>query len=450
MKLTINSVNFNTYNFGFKTKQIKDQKVQTQVGLVDLDASLALRNQILFKGSSSLQRERLIAETIEKNSLPIKPETLSFVLSPLEKENDLYVKYLKTGSKFFDLFLRYFLHTEYPFKDEGELTDIIADFIKFKNKARIIKDFIPKELLPSQESEEMTLNEQSDCLNAFLGAIIYENEDGYKTAFEFLKERIGEKVYPDNYDIEEGPFEKLARAVKNKGYSWHDLYQKTRYSGGQWLYAVYFKDMLLVEVRSDKYDKKDKEQFINQTVEKIESGEINLADANDDLDNLPYVNYKKPTSERLDELEAFCQKWNLEFNDINLLHKVFLYGEMQDGTALAHCDTYEALEYVGDAVLGFCIHEILQDNLSSKVSRQKICAKRHAFVKNENLITLSKEMKLPSYTINRNTPQGDKRKADMFEALIGAIFMDGKEVGINKVYRFLDKNFRDKICSVES
>ena len=109
MKLTINSVKFNTYNFGFKTKQIKDQKVQTQVGLVDLDASLALRNQILFKGSSSLQRERLIAETIEKNSLPIKPETLSFVLSPLEKESDLYVKYSKTGSKFFELFLRYFL-----------------------------------------------------------------------------------------------------------------------------------------------------------------------------------------------------------------------------------------------------------------------------------------------------------------------------------------------------
>ena len=56
---------------------------------------------------------------------------------------------------------------------------------------------------------------------------------------------------------------------------------------------------------------------------------------------------------------------------------------MKDYSALAHCDTYEILEFVGDAVLGFCTHEILQDNLAD-APREVICSKRHAFVKNKN------------------------------------------------------------------
>ena len=146
-------------------------------------------------------------------------------------------------------------------------------------------------------------------------------------------------------------------------------------------------------------------------------------------------------------MKDFAQKWGIEIKDISLLHKAFLYGEMQDCSALAHCDTYETLEYIGDAVLGFCTHEILQDNLPN-LSRQKICAKRHAFVKNKNLSLMADKMKLMDYTINRNQARGEKRSADLFEALIGAIFMDGGADGVDKVYKFLDDNFRDEIINI--
>ena len=61
---------------------------------------------------------------------------------------------------------------------------------------------------------------------------------------------------------------------------------------------------------------------------------------------------------------------------------------------------------------------------------------------------MAQRMDLGSYTINRDKARGEKRTADMFEALMGAIFLDGKEEGINNVYKFLDKHFRNDICNI--
>ena len=236
----------------------------------------------------------------------------------------------------------------------------------------------------------------------------------------------------------------MANLVESKGYSWQDLYQETRFFNEQWHYRIHFKDLILSEAKGGRKNHEVREQCMLDAIEKIESGEISLDKAEDDL---TYTNYKKPTSQRIKNLEEFCKKYDLKFNDISLLHKAFLYGEMKDGSALAHCDTYETLEYVGDAVLGFCTHEILQDNLEN-APREIISAKRHAFVKNKNLALLAEKMNLASYTINRDKARGEKRTADMFEALMGAIFLDGKEEGINNVYKFLDKHFRDDICNM--
>lgn len=442
MNLTINPIKFNNQKFALKRPQNKEQKSYAKKDLTGLNASLALKNQILFRG---LSKRELIENTIEKNSLPIKPRTLNFVLSPPQEKTGLYLKYSKTGSKFFELYSRYILHSDYPIKDEGELTDIIVDFIKYKNKARIINDFIPNDLLPKLENKGLTQSVQADCLNAFLGAVIYENENGFQTAFNFLNNSIGKNIYPKNLILEESSFEKLANVVENKGYSWQDIYQETRFFNEQWHYRIHFKDLILSEAQGGRKNHEVREQCILSAIEKIESGEINLNDAKD---NLTYINYKKPTADRTRSLEAFCKQYDLKFNDISILHKAFLYGEMKDGSALAHCDTYETLEFVGDAILGFCVHEILQNNLPD-APREIISAKRHAFVKNKNLALLAKEMDLASYTINRDKSRGEKRTADIFEALMGAILIDGKEEGINNVYKFLDENFRDEICKIQ-
>jgi len=413
----------------------------------DFETSQALKNQILFKGNLGVsKKEELIQGAIEKSSLPIKPQTLDFVLSaPVDKAN-LYLKYSKTGSKFFELYSRYLLHKNYPIKDEGELTEFIAYFIKHDNKARIINDFIPKELLPDFQNKNATQIIQANCLNALLGAIIYENEDGFKTAFNFLNNQIGNNIFPKDLKVEESAIEKLERYIEKEGKSWQDIYQETRYFNEQWHYRIHYKNIILAQAQGGKHDHGIREKCAQEALDKVMSGDISLDEASDD--NLIYTNYKILTPQRIKELEEFSKKWGLKFNDINLLHKVFLYGEMKDCSALAHSDTYEILEFIGDAVLGFCTHEILQDNLPN-APRETICSKRHAFVKNKNLSKVADEMNLSSYTINRNHTRGGKRTADLFEALIGAIFLDGGEDGVDNVYKFLDSNFRDEILNIE-
>ncbi|MBQ4646778.1 MAG: hypothetical protein IJB79_05465 [Candidatus Gastranaerophilales bacterium] len=446
MNLTINPIKFNNHNFALTKNQNKEQKNYAKIDLANLDASLALKNQILFKNISKIQKRReLIQTTIKENSLPIKAQTLDFVLTPPKEKEGLYLKYSKTGSKFFELFSRYTLHQDYPIKDEGELTDAIVYFIKDNNKTKIINSFIPSDLLPKLDNKKQTQEAQASCLNAFLGALIYENEDGFKIAFNFLNDAIGKNIYPKNLKLEKSSFEKLAEAIEEKGYSWQDIYQETRFFNEQWHYRIHYKDIILSQAQGDRRNHEVREECIKEAIKKIKSGEINLENAGN---NLIYTNYKKPSPKRTQELNDFCKQWNLNFDDITLLHKAFLYGEMQDGSALAHCDTYETLEYVGDAVLGFCVHEIIQKNLID-APRQVISAKRHAFVKNKNLAKLAEKMNLANYTINRDKARGEKRTADMFEALMGAIFLDGKEEGINNVYKFLNEHFKDEICNVK-
>ncbi len=446
----IEAINLTTYklynNANLKKAENKSaQNVYFRTDLFDYKAALAFKNQILFKGNLEIkERRELIQKIIEEKSLPIKPQTLDFILTSASSKSPLSVKYNKTGSKFFELYSRYLLHKNYPIKQEGELTDIIALFIKTKNKARILGDILPLELLPKNLDKTSTTNAQANSLNALLGAIIYENENGFKTAFEFMDCALGNNIFPQNLKLEESSFEQLAKVIKAKGKNWQDLYQETRFFKEQWHYRIHYKDIILAEANGGKHNHELREQCAKDAIRKIASGEIDLDSAGN---NLTYTNYKILDEKRIKELEDFCKKWNIQIKDLSLLHKAFLYGEMQDCSALPHCDTYETLEYVGDAALGFCTHEILQDNLPD-LSRRGICAKRHAFVKNSNLSILADKMELMHYTINRNQVRGEKRSADIFEAVVGAIFMDAGTDGISKVYKFLDDNFREEIIKI--
>lgn len=439
----ISPIKQQTYYIYRSSNNKNDQTLITykKAQLLDYNGATALKNQILFKGNLASQEKT-------KNDFPINPQTLDFVLSiPNEQNYDKHLKYAKTGSKFFELYLRYILHKKFPLKDEGELTGAISSYFKSSDKARIINDLAPSKSLPKVQSKPITRTLQANCFNALLGAIIYENDDGFKTAFKFLDEQVGENIFPKDFKINISAIDELEQEVRNKGLSWQDFYQETRYFNDQWHYRIHYKNIILSQAHGGKHNHELRELCAKEALEKLKSGEVDFKNANDD--NLIYTNYKKPTPFRIKKLEEFCQKWGLEFSDINLLHKVFLYGEMQDCSALAHSDTYQILEFIGDSALGFCTHEILQENLPN-TSREQISSKRHSFVKNKNLAILGRKMQLDDYTMNRNEKRSDKRNADMFEALIGAIFLDGGIDGINNVYKFLNDNFRNEIINIEA
>ena len=93
MNLTISPIKFNNLASISRQKENRNNNLYGEIKLADLASSLALKNQILFKGISPItQRENLIQSTIDKNSLPIKPQTLDFVLSaPIEKAFHFFI-----------------------------------------------------------------------------------------------------------------------------------------------------------------------------------------------------------------------------------------------------------------------------------------------------------------------------------------------------------------------
>ena len=69
--------------------------------------------------------------------------------------------------------------------------------------------------------------------------------------------------------------------------------------------------------------------------------------------------------------------------------------------------------------------------------------------KNETLSKLSKKMNLREYLSSQTSNNSSKFDADLFEAFIGAYYLDDKNSGLDDVYEFLYDNFSNIICPVE-
>ena len=86
---------------------------------------------------------------------------------------------------------------------------------------------------------------------------------------------------------------------------------------------------------------------------------------------------------------------------------------------------------------------ILSKNLAN-TKATKIKHKLDIFISNKNLIKLSEKLDLNEFIITSNS-LCEKSEADVFEALLGAIYLDGGIYGLDNAYKFLDDNFREEI-----
>lgn len=155
---------------------------------------------------------------------------------------------------------------------------------------------------------------------------------------------------------------------------------------------------------------------------------------------------KALTSERKAKLEEFNEKYNLQFNDINILSQAFCDKNYPDGTRVAHKDSYQKLEFIGDRVLDMCVtdrlSEVIPNALEGDLTQEKL-----KIVCNKNISNFGKKLNFEELTTHGKHLE-DKKYADMFEALLGAIYVDAGGIrgnGVNKVYDFLNNYFLDEI-----
>lgn len=118
-------------------------------------------------------------------------------------------------------------------------------------------------------------------------------------------------------------------------------------------------------------------------------------------------------------------------------------------TALTHLsyanevggESYERLEFLGDAVIEIIVSSYIYDNFDFEVG--VLTSLRSSLVSTEYLYCVSKELGLDKVALRSRalSQLGKKNVADLFESLVGAVYVDsGHESAEKLVYKYVIKD----------
>lgn len=121
------------------------------------------------------------------------------------------------------------------------------------------------------------------------------------------------------------------------------------------------------------------------------------------------------------------------FNDKTLLEKAFTHSSIAN---LRNIESNERLEFFGDSILSFIVSEKLYNNLSA--DEGKLSHIRAQLVSAQNLSQIVDALKLSQvYERHAQCALSVNVKGDLFESLLGAIYIDG---GLSAAKRFIQNN----------
>ena len=128
-------------------------------------------------------------------------------------------------------------------------------------------------------------------------------------------------------------------------------------------------------------------------------------------------------------------KLGYEFKDKKLLQRALTHSSKSD-------DNYERLEFLGDSILDFLVGEYFFQNCSD--AEGKLTVLRSHYVSENYLSQIFDKLGIEKNVIVGKSYQGKLSKAikaDIVEALIAAIYLDGKQKGLALAREFILKNF---------
>lgn len=153
------------------------------------------------------------------------------------------------------------------------------------------------------------------------------------------------------------------------------------------------------------------------------------------------------TDERLTSLRNFQQTLASNFNDIDLLGNALVHRSFVNENPTLSCKDNERLEFLGDAVIGLSISDILIKKFPDYAEGQ--LSKLRAYVVNEHsLADLARKLNIGDYLLlgKGEENSGGRTKTSIlsnaFEAVTAAIYLD---CGFGKAYKFLENIFESLI-----
>lgn len=136
-----------------------------------------------------------------------------------------------------------------------------------------------------------------------------------------------------------------------------------------------------------------------------------------------------------------------QFKNPRLLQQALTHSSYVNEIDYVEAEDNEKLEFLGDALLGFVISDLLYSNYPH--FREGDLAKLKSYVVSESFLAeLAKELSLGDYLLlgKGEKSSGGREKnsllANSFEALVAAIYLDG---GVEKAREFIHNRFNDKI-----
>ena len=137
---------------------------------------------------------------------------------------------------------------------------------------------------------------------------------------------------------------------------------------------------------------------------------------------------------------------NYSFKDKKLLQKALTHSSYSNEHRV---ESNERLEFLGDAVIEFIITEILY--LEFKGKEGDLSKIRALIVSEKPLSQAIDKLNLASFLLkgvgeSRNVTESKAIKCDMFEALVGAIYLDG---GIENAKRFFNLALGENIENIK-
>lgn len=160
--------------------------------------------------------------------------------------------------------------------------------------------------------------------------------------------------------------------------------------------------------------------------------------------------------DKIKALHEFEQLLNHKFEDINLLeraltHRSWAHERIAPGRedSVKHLHN-EALEFVGDSVLGMTVAETLYRNFPN-ATEGELTLMKHRLVSASSLVNVAEKLNLSEYLrMGRGEEKtGGRRKqailADTMEAVIAAVFLDG---GYDAAKSFIQQIFSEELLTI--
>lgn len=134
------------------------------------------------------------------------------------------------------------------------------------------------------------------------------------------------------------------------------------------------------------------------------------------------------------------------FDDIDLLTQAFTHTSSLDHHTQTKADSYERMEYLGDAILEVIVSHFLYEQFS-EAPEGELTQMRSKLVNRTTLSSISRNLNFGQILIlgksgeNDNLRNSNSILCDIYESFIGAIYLDG---GYRQAYNFVHSTLLTK------